>query len=297
MAQGRPRAELAVFPNTKGIVILTSYNLTPEHFARARADIDRRRAQLDAELAQLDTDESAAAAIAKRYPEALVEEQAEGISPSPPTTRRKTKRSNTKRPNTGRPYKPNENERIVAAERGTLEALAVALGRDYPGVQKQHEVLLKQQREPEKTDTSAPDRELEIDSCARSSTVPCPGGDREDVKILPGGYAEARQDYDAAAARVFAEPSATESRDGGSIPPGAPATPIVEPAAAPETVRPPDLAAAMNSVSLRELAEADGRRARQPPAKPGVSVTGRLMDNGPEDRRVYEGGFASRSGD
>ena len=64
------------------------YTLTPEHFARARADLDRRRAQLndsheaavaavaghetakallDDELAKLETDERTASDIAKRY--------------------------------------------------------------------------------------------------------------------------------------------------------------------------------------------------------------------------------------
>jgi len=131
---------------------------TAEHFARARADIARRRADLDTELTQLDWCEQFGVGIAERYPEALVEEEAKGTSP-PPTTRRKTKR-----PNAGRPYKPNENVRIVNAERGELKALAEALGRDYPGVLKQHEVLLKQQRAPENTDTPAPAPALEVNS-------------------------------------------------------------------------------------------------------------------------------------
>jgi len=141
---------------------LTSYNLTPEHFARARADIDRRRKELmvsheaalatiaghelatqalDDERDEVEECERTAASIAERYSDAAA---------PPSTKRRKAKR----RPNTGRPYKPTENERIVAAERGTLEALAEDLGRDYPGVLKQHEVLLRQQREPENAETA-----------------------------------------------------------------------------------------------------------------------------------------------
>jgi hypothetical protein len=40
--------------------------------------------------------------------------------------------------------------------------------------------------------------------------------------------------------------------------------------------------------AAQELAEFDGRQQRHPQTKPGTPVTGRLMDNGPEDRRVYD---------
>jgi hypothetical protein len=216
-----------------------TYNLTPEHFARARADIARRRAQLDAELARLDADESAAAEIAKRYPEhAIMPKSGTSYSVDPHgfITADDSPPSKTGRSNAGRPYKNKEDGRIAAAARGQLEQLAQDLGRPYEGVLKRHEVLLKRLREAEKTDTSA------SDSCApRSSTE---------------------------------EHSSTESRDGGSIPPGCAPMPIVEAAAAPTTAPP-----------------ADPRRTS---AIRGRAVDG-IVDNGPGRGRILDPvAFSSR---
>src|ERR1700731_1106763 len=320
--------------------MIPNYNITPERFARARADIARRRALLDAELAGLEADEETAAAIAARYPEPAAAKKA-------------------KRPNTGRPYKPKENARIVAAERGTLEALAEALGRDYPGVLKQHEVLFKH-RKPEKTDTPAP--EPARAHRLRYNTGPgtpfqepqdsrAPETDKgEETKALVGSSEREALTGQRAAGDVgnpppgplspthpdlIKEPDPSEQL--GSENPA-----IVEPTAAPTTsppadARPPvriekggyvpnsegspahppkasgvpsastaapdtDPAALFDShhsgsphelaEAARELAAADGRRARLPPAKPGISVTGRLMDNGPTDQRVYGSGWS-----
>ena len=124
------------------------YTLTPEHFARARADLDRRRAQLndsheaavaavaghgtamallDDELAKLEADERTAAEIAKRYSGA-----ADAHPPSAPPSR-------ARRSNFGRPYTRKEDARIKAAARGELEQLAQDLERPYSGVLKRHE--------------------------------------------------------------------------------------------------------------------------------------------------------------
>ena len=124
------------------------YTLTPEHFARARADLDRRRAQLndsheaavaavaghgtamallDDELAKLEADERTAAEIAKRYSGA-----ADAHPPSAPPSR-------ARRSNFGRPYTRKEDARIKAAARGELEQLARDLERPYSGVLKRHE--------------------------------------------------------------------------------------------------------------------------------------------------------------
>ena len=122
------------------------YTLTPEHFARARADLDRRRAQLndsheaavaavaghetakallDDELAKLETDERTASEIAKRYSAA-----SDAHPPSSPPGRARPAR----RSNSGRRYRPNEDARIKQAARGELEQLARDLERPYSGV-------------------------------------------------------------------------------------------------------------------------------------------------------------------
>jgi hypothetical protein len=153
------------------------YNITPEHFARARADIDRRRADivrlsadLDAEFALLDAGESAIAIIAERYPQEAITPKSgtsyavavdpHGLGtvtvPPPPAKVRKARR-----PNSGRPYKPEENERIAAAHLGQLKQLAEELGRGYDGVLKQHELLLK--RGKHGFDMPAPDPAPEME--------------------------------------------------------------------------------------------------------------------------------------
>ena len=120
-----------------------SYTLTAEHFARARADLDRRRAQLndsheaavaavaghekakallDDELAKLEADERTASDIAKRYSGA-----ADAPPPSAPPSR-------ARRSNFGRPYTPKEDARIKAAARGELEQLARSLEPERSGV-------------------------------------------------------------------------------------------------------------------------------------------------------------------
>jgi hypothetical protein len=194
-----------------------AYTITPERFARARADLDRRRAQLDAEFAQLDADEQAATDIDERY--------SEDAGPAPAKSVAKAKR-----PNTGRPYKPKEEARILDAEFGELETLAEALGRNYPGVLKHHEVLLKR-RKSEETDTPA----AEIEH------------GEEPVYLIE-------------------QPAPPENL-------GSKTSPVVEATAAAPTPAPP----------------ADARRTTVTRGRP-VHV----LDDGPEHKRIYGVGFASR---
>jgi hypothetical protein len=243
---------------------LKAFNLTGEHFERARADIAHRRkemnAKLDLELEGLAAFETTAADFAERYPE-------DAAPPAPaPSRHRKSHRSNA-----GRPYKPKENAQILAASRGRLRELAADLGRPYEGVQKQHEVLLKkqiyedarrQQREPEKApptrDEAAPEAPL---------------GD--DPALEMAKYSHRLEVQRALEVEKGEEPI----NWGEAYPQPAPETPGSE---KPEIVEP----------TKPEMTDGERRVPRTPSPKRGLDVTGRIVDNGPLDQRIYDPGFA-----
>ncbi len=252
-----------------------AYNLTPDYFARARADIDRSREQLDAKLAQIDAWESIVIEIVDRYPEVAASPKTTKNAASPAATKgRKARRSNAgKRPNDGEPYTPEQDARIIASVRGERAQLAQELGRPYEGLLKRREILVRQGREAEKTDAPTPDQDGEA---------------RRFDESLP-------QRMEELAVVADIKPSSSENPEIVEPTPAALGKPQSQESDMTNTgFRQPGTEVARRySEAARELAEFDARRQRMPPAKPGVPVPG-LTDDGPgKERYLDPDAFAS----
>jgi hypothetical protein len=134
-----------------------AYNITPEHFARARADIAHRRALLDAELAGVEADEETAAAIAQRYSEdaaryepaiaaELPEMRAEPILTyhtvaADAVAKKARKPTPSRAVPSGRPWTPDEEAAVILGKPKDDESLAVRLNRKVDSIAKRRRLL------------------------------------------------------------------------------------------------------------------------------------------------------------
>ncbi len=154
--------------------------------------------------------------------------------------------------------------RIIAAKRGELEALAEALGRDYPGVlvEKAEELAPDQDGEARRFDESLPQRMEEL--AAVADIEPSSSEKPENFEPTPAALGK------------------PESQESDMTNPG---------------FRQSSSDLAQEPTAARELAEFDARRQRMQRAKPGIPVRGLTNDGPGHERFLDPTAFASRRPD
>ncbi len=257
-----------------------NYNLSPEFFARRRQILEQREKDLTENLrqvtqairalnderSQLEVDEKLAAELHARY--------GSGEAVELP---KKPRRPTPKRPvPSGRPWTPEEEATIMAADPKDDKALEEQLGRVPGSVAKRRRKIRRARSAevgPAPVADPEPDSQKEID---KALFEPLHALD-EELDRRESSSSEKPENF---------EPTKLATTYGDKRRAGPPT---------PRPDRPIADVATQEPSAARELAEFDGRLQRRPQAKPGIPVTGRLMDNGPEDQRVYDSvSYASR---